>query len=61
MVYFNVVSGLASIASLCLSIWALFRVHSIEVKLGFTKISRTSVKQKANGRDIRQAGGDIHG
>jgi hypothetical protein len=47
MVYFNIITGVASIASFGLSIWALFRVHSIEVRFGFTRTSRTSVSQKA--------------
>jgi len=58
---FNVVSGLASIISLAISIWALRAVYSIKVKIGLTDKSQTRIKQRAEGKDIRQAGGDIHG
>jgi hypothetical protein len=61
MEYFNIISGVASIASLGLSVWALRRVHTIEAHFGLTTKANTKISQKAVGRDIQQAGGDIHG
>lgn len=60
MSFFNIISGVASIASLGLSIWALFRVHSVEIKFGLVNKSHVNIKQKANGKDIKQAGRDMH-
>lgn len=61
MSLFSIVSDIASIASLGLSIWALFRVHSVETKFSVINKSHVNIKQKANGKDIKQAGGDMHG
>jgi len=61
MSFFNIISGIASIASLGLSIWALRRVHGVEMKFGSIHESHVNVKQKANGKDIKQAGRDING
>ena len=60
MSLFNIISGLASITSMGLSIWALFRIHSVEIKFGLVKKSHVNIKQRANGKDIRQAGRDMH-
>ena len=61
MVYFNVISGLASIVSLVVSFFALRTVYKVKVEIGLTENSHNKVEQKANGRNIRQAGRDLRG
>lgn len=58
MVYFNLISGLASIASLVVSILAFVCIRKVEIRLGGTEMN---IKQRAEGRDIKQAGGDMNG
>jgi hypothetical protein len=58
---FNIICGLASIASLVVGICTLRAAYSIKVHIGLTKSTRTVVRQKAEGKDIMQAGGDING
>lgn len=57
---FNIVVGVASIVSLFVSILALKGVHDVKIYIGFTNKSRTKISQKATGRDIQQAGGDMN-
>ena len=57
---FTVIAGAASIVSLIVSILAIKGVHDVKIHVGFTDKSRTKVSQKASGRDIRQAGGDMN-
>ncbi len=61
MVYFNVITGLASIASLAVSIFALRAVHNVKVEIGLTDKSHNKIEQTAEGSNIKQAGGDLHG
>lgn len=61
MVYFNLISGFASIASLALSIFALKAVYNVKVEIGLTSKAHNRIEQKAEGSNIRQAGGDLHG
>ena len=61
MKIFDIISGLASIASLIISVYALVAVHKVKVKVGLTKKSRTKITQKAVGKDIRQSGRDLDG
>ncbi len=58
---FNIICGLASIVSLVVGICTLRAAYSIKIHIGLTKSTKTIVKQKADGKDIMQAGGDING
>ncbi len=58
---FNTIAGIASIVSLIVSIWALKRVHDVEVKINITDQSKVDIDQKAQGQNIKQAGRDLYG
>lgn len=57
---FNIIAGVASIVSLIVSILVLKGLHEVKIKIGFTDKSRTKISQKATGRGIQQAGGDMN-
>lgn len=63
---FNIMAGTASIISLIISIIAIKKVVNIETRINITDQSTNiidssnKISQKANGKDITQAGRDIN-
>jgi len=66
MKVFNIIAGIASILSLTLSVIAIRKVCKIETRIkiednsGDVTNSVVKVSQKANGKNIMQAGGDLN-
>lgn len=58
---FNILAGVASILSLIVSLLAFKGVRDVKVQVGFTRMSRDKITQKASGNKIQQAGRDVNG